>query len=164
MPPPPAAKLMVVPLFKVMMPPRVALPATLPPALFMFTARPVAMIWLACPPGPTPLASSAVTPPPNGGLMADPLWKMIWPPVCAEAAVAQLPLMLDPELKVMVPLVSARPPMLPPLNGFIVTLLVVICAPVVAWTPGLPLSVVLGAMAQDPVVSVTVLLPETVQV
>jgi hypothetical protein len=50
------------------------------------------------------LASSAVTPPPNGGLMADPLWKMIWPPVCAEAAVAQLPLMFDPELKVMVPL------------------------------------------------------------
>jgi hypothetical protein len=64
----------------------------------------------------------------------------------------------------MVPLVSARPPMLPPLNGFIVTLLVAICALVVAWTAGLPLSVVLGAMAQDPVVSVTVLLPETVQV
>jgi hypothetical protein len=77
---------------------------------------------------------------------------------------AQLPLMLDPELKMMVPLVSANPPMLPPLNSLIVTLLVVICAPVVAWTPGLPLSVVLGAMAHDPLASVTVLLPDTVQV
>ena len=43
-----------------------------------------------------------------------------------------MPLMLDPELKMMVPLVSARPPTLPPLNGFIVTLLVVIWALVVA--------------------------------
>jgi hypothetical protein len=37
--------------------------------------------------------------------MTDPLWKMIVPPDCAEAAVAQLPLMLDPELKMMVLLV-----------------------------------------------------------
>jgi len=42
----------------------------------MLTDRPVAMIWLACPP-PLPLAIRAVPPPPNAGLMADPLWKMI---------------------------------------------------------------------------------------
>ena len=96
--------------------------------------------------------------------MTDPLWKMIVPPDCAEAAVAQLPLMLDPELKMMVLLVSAKPPVLPPLKGLMVTLLVVTCAPVVVWTAvGLPLSVVLGAMAQDPVISVTVM-PETAQV
>ena len=51
---------------------------------------------------------------------------MIWPPVCADAAVLQLPLILDPELKMMVPLVSAKPPMLPPLSGLMLTLLVVI--------------------------------------
>jgi hypothetical protein len=39
----------------------------------------------------------------------------------------------------------------------------VICALVVAWTAGEPLSVVLGAMEQEPLVSVT-MLPETVQV
>jgi hypothetical protein len=78
------------------------------------------------------LAISAVPPPPNAGLMADPLSKMITPPVCADAAVAQLPLMLDPALKMMVPLVSAKPPVLPPLVGFTVTLLVVIVALVVA--------------------------------
>jgi hypothetical protein len=71
--------------------------------------------------------------------------------------------MIDPELKVIMPFVSAKPPMLPPLNGFIVTLLVVTCAPVVVWTPGLPLSVVLGAIAHDPLARVTEL-PETVQV
>lgn len=43
-----------------------------------------------------------------------------------------MPLILDPALKMMVPLVSARPPVLPPLLGFTVTLLVVICALVVA--------------------------------
>ncbi len=57
---------------------------------------------------------------------------MIWPPLCAEAAVLQLPLMLDPELKMMVPAVSAKPPMLPPLLGLMVTLLVVISAFVLA--------------------------------
>jgi hypothetical protein len=66
------------------------------------------------------------------GLMVDPDWKMIWPPVCADAAVLQLPLMLDPELKIIVPLVSAKPPMLPPLKGLILTLLVVIWALVLA--------------------------------
>ena len=80
---------------------------------------------------------------------------MIWPPVCAEAAVAQLPVMVDPELKVMTPLVSASAPVLPPFCGLIVTLLVEICAPVVAWTAGDPFSVVLGAIEQDPVPSVT---------
>jgi hypothetical protein len=40
---------------------------------------------------------------------------------------------------------------------------VVICALLVTWTAGLPLSVVLGVMAQDPLLSVTEL-PETVQV
>jgi hypothetical protein len=77
LPPPPAPKLMVVPLFKVIMPPPVALPPTLPPAPLRFTERPVAMMWLGCPLAPTPLASSAMSPPPNGGLMADPLSKMI---------------------------------------------------------------------------------------
>ena len=94
--------------------------------------------------------------------MTDPGWKMIWPPVWAEAAVLQLPLMLDPELKMIVPLVSARPPMLPPLKGLIVTLLVVIWALVVAWTAGDPLSVVLTAIVQAPAPSVTEL-PEIVQ-
>ena len=71
--------------------------------------------------------------------------------------------MIDPELKVTMPFVSAKPPVLPPLKGFMVTLLVATCAPVVVWTPGLPLRVVLGAIAHDPLVSVTEL-PETVQV
>ena len=87
--------------------------------------------------------------------MTDPLWKMIVPPDCAEAAVAQLPLMLDPELKMMVLLVSAKPPVLPPLKGLMVTLLVVTCAPVVVWTAVLPLRVVLGAIVHDPLASVT---------
>ena len=57
---------------------------------------------------------------------------MIWPPLCADAAVLQLPLMLDPELKMIVPAVSANPPMLPPLKGLMLTLLVVIWAVVLA--------------------------------
>ena len=57
---------------------------------------------------------------------------MIWPPLCAEAATLQLPLMLEPVLKMIVPFVSARPPMLPPLKGLTLTLLVVICALVLA--------------------------------
>jgi hypothetical protein len=53
--------------------------------------------------------------------------------------------------------------MLPPLKGLIVTLLVVIWLLVVAWTAGVPLSVVFGVIAQDPLASLTEL-PETVQV
>jgi hypothetical protein len=79
------------------------------------------------------------------------------------AAVLQLPVIVEPELKTIVPLVSANPPMLPPLKGLIVTLLVVIWALVVACTAGVPLSVVFGTIAQDPPVTVTEL-PETVQV
>jgi len=94
--------------------------------------------------------------------MTDPGWKMIWPPVWAEAAVLQLPLILDPELKMIVPRVSAKAPVLPPLKGLIVTLLVVTWASVVAWTAGDPLSVVLTAIVQAPAPSVTEL-PEIVQ-
>jgi hypothetical protein len=73
-------------------------------------------------------------------------------------------LMMDPALKVIMPAVSAKAPVLPPLKGLILTLLVVIWALVVAWTAGDPLSVVLGAIWQNPLVSITVDgLPATVQ-
>ncbi len=71
---------------------------------------------------------SAIPPPPNAGLIAEPVWNTIWPPLCADAATLQLPLMLDPLLKMMVPKVSARPPTLPPLVGLMVTLFVLISA------------------------------------
>src|SRR3954465_8743365 len=136
-----------------------ALTAVAPPKPFILMMRPVVLIWLF-----VPLASSAVPPPLVDGFIVDPVSKMIRPPVCADAAVAQFPLMMDPALKVIMPAVSAKAPVLPPLKGLILTLLVVIWALVVAWTAGDPLSVVLGAIWQNPLVSVTVDgLPATVQ-